>query len=166
MRMSPRDMVLTPMGLRLLGRTLPCVIGKGGLRKAKREGDGATPSGAHGIVGCLYRADRMARPVTWALPIGPGDLWSDDPGRPDYNMMVRTPYPGSHERLARGDRLYDLILVTDWNWPVAHPGRGSAIFLHRWRKPGHPTAGCIAMAPENLLWLVRRLQPGDRLIVP
>jgi len=159
-------MVLTPMGLRFMGRVIPCSIGKGGLRRAKREGDGATPRGVHDIVGCLYRPDRMARPVDWALPIGPGDLWSDDPERPDYNKMVRAPYGGSHERLARADRLYDLILLTDWNWRVAHPGHGSAIFLHRWRKPGHPTEGCIAMAPQYLLWLTQRLRPGARLIVP
>lgn len=166
MTMTPRDMVLSPMGLRVMGRTLPCAIGKGGIRAAKREGDGATPRGVHRIVGCLYRPDRMARPADWALPIGPGDLWSDDPRRPDYNKMVRAPYPGSHERLARGDRLYDLVLVTDWNWPIAHPGHGSAIFLHRWRKPGHPTEGCIAMAPGDLLWLTRRLRPQSRLFVP
>jgi L,D-peptidoglycan transpeptidase YkuD (ErfK/YbiS/YcfS/YnhG family) len=107
----------------------------------------------------------MARPVGWAWPIGPGDLWSDDPACPDYNLQVRAPHCGSHERLSRADRLYDLILLTDWNWPVAKPGRGSAIFLHRWRKPGHPTEGCVAMAPGHLLWLTRKLTQGSRLIV-
>lgn len=164
--MTPRDLVLTPMGLRFMGRVFPCSIGKGGIRSAKREGDGATPRGTHRIVGCLYRPDRMARPVDWAVPIGPGDLWSDDSSQPDYNKMVRAPYPGSHERLARSDRLYDLILLTDWNWPIAHPGRGSAIFLHRWRKPRHPTEGCIALAPGDLLRITRSLRHGSRLIVP
>ena len=164
--MTPRDLVLTPMGLRFQGRLFPCSIGKGGLRRAKREGDGATPRGLHRIIGCLYRPDRMARPVDWAVPIGPGDLWSDDPTLPDYNKMVRAPYPGSHERLARSDRLYDLVLLTDWNWPIAHPGRGSAIFLHRWRKHGHPTEGCIAFAPQHLLHITRALRPGARLIIP
>lgn len=158
-------MVLTPMGLRAYGRMIPCSIGKGGIRSDKREGDGATPRGSHRIVGCLYRPDRMACPVDWAEPIGPGDLWSDDADRPDYNRQVRAPYPGSHERLSRADRLYDLILLTDWNWPLATPGRGSAIFLHRWRKPGHPTEGCIAMAPGHLLWLTRQLTPDSCLIV-
>jgi L,D-peptidoglycan transpeptidase YkuD (ErfK/YbiS/YcfS/YnhG family) len=65
----------------------------------------------------------------------------------DYNLMVRAPYPFSAERLFRGDRLYDLVLLTDWNWPRAERGRGSAIFLHRWRGPGRPTEGCVALAP-------------------
>ena len=30
-------------------------------------------------------------------------------------------------------------------------GRGSAIFIHRWRKNGYPTEGCIALSKENLL---------------
>ncbi len=158
-------MVLTPMGLRFGGRVIPCAIGKGGLVSTKREGDGATPRGGHRIMGCLYRPDRMARPVAWAVPIGPRDLWSDDAGRAEYNHLVRAPYAGSHERLRRADPLYDLVLLTDWNWPDAVPGRGSAIFLHRWRRPGYPTEGCIAMDPGDLLWVTRRISPGARVIV-
>lgn len=163
--MTPSDLVLTPRGLRFRGRVVPCVIGRGGLAANKREGDGATPQGVHRITGMLYRPDRIGRPTPWSLPIRPGDLWSDDPVAPDYNHLVRAPYLASHERLRRGDRLYDLVLLTNWNWPESVRGRGSAIFLHRWRKPGHPTEGCIAMAPPHLLWIARRLQPGTRLIV-
>ena len=46
----------------------------------------------------------MVQPCDWAVPIGPGDLWSDDPGHEDYNLLVRAPYGHSHERLARPDR--------------------------------------------------------------
>lgn len=156
------------MGLRFMGRMVPCTVGRGGVVEAarKREGDGSTPSGTHRIVGMLYRPDRMARPTAWAVPIRPGDLWSDDVRDPDYNLMVRKPHPFSHEALRRADPLYDLVLITDWNGPQAVPGRGSAIFLHRWRRPGYPTAGCVAMSPANLLWLAQRLLPGARLIVP
>jgi len=164
--MTPDDLVLTPRGLRFRGRYYPCAIGRGGLRAIKREGDGATPRGTHRIVGCLYRPDRMARPCDWALPIRPGDLWSDDPGHEDYNLMVRAPYPHSHERLYRADPLYDLILITDWNWPHAERGAGSAIFLHRWRSPRHPTQGCIALAPGPLHRIATRLTVHSRLIVP
>lgn len=165
--MTPADLVVTPMGLRFGGRVLPCTLGRGGVvaGRAKREGDGATPTGAHRIVGMLYRPDRMARPADWALPIGPGDLWSDDMRDPDYNLMVRRPHPFGHEVLRRADPLYDLVLITDWNWPQAVAGRGSAIFLHRWRRPGYPTAGCVALAPQDLLWIAQRLRPGGRLII-
>ena len=98
-------------------------------------------------------------------PIGPQDLWSDDLRDPAYNHLVRAPHRYSHERLARPDRLYDLVLVTDWNWPRAVPGRGSAIFVHSWRSPQHPTAGCVALCRDDLLWIARRMAPGSRMIV-
>ena len=164
--MTPRDLVLTPRGLRFMGRVWPCAIGRGGVTAAKREGDGATPRGVHRIVGLLYRPDRMARPVDWAVPIRPGDLWSDDPADPDYNLMVRAPHTYGHERLRRADPLYDLVILTDWNWPRAEPGRGSAIFLHAWRRPGYPTAGCVALDPRHLTRIAGRIGYETRLIVP
>lgn len=160
------DMVLTPTGLRFAGLNWPCSIGKGGIRRHKREGDGATPTGVHRITGLLYRPDRMERPTDWAVPIRPGDLWSDDPKDEDYNLMVRAPHGFSHEHLRRGDRLYDLILLTDWNWPYPVKGRGSAIFLHRWRRPGYGTEGCLAFRPDHLLRIAGLIRPGTRLVVP
>lgn len=166
MTASPKDIILTPSGLRFWGARLPFVVGRGGVVRDKREGDGGTPVGVHGIVGCLYRADRLARPCDWAIPIGPADLWSDDAADEDYNLMVRAPYRGSAERLARGDRLYDIVLVTNWNWPYAERGRGSAIFIHRWRGPGRPTEGCVGVRPDHLRWIVPRISYATRLIVP
>lgn len=163
--MTPDDLVLTPLGLRFRGRRFPCSIGRGGLSVRKREGDGATPVGDHRIVGLLYRPDRIVRPAAWARPIRPGDLWSDAPDDPYYNQLVSRPYDASHEVMRRGDPLYDLVLVTDWNWPDAMPGRGSCIFLHRWRRPGYPTAGCVAFRPEHLREIASTVRPGSRLIV-
>ncbi len=155
------------MGARFLGRRFACSIGRGGIVPPgqKREGDGATPAGTHRIVGMLYRPDRMARPADWALPIGPCDLWSDDPEDIDYNHMVRAPHGFSHEHLRRADPMYDLIVITDWNWPDARPGRGSAIFLHQWRRTGAPTAGCVGFSRRDLLWIARRITIKTRLIL-
>ncbi|MFN3937758.1 MAG: L,D-transpeptidase [Gemmobacter sp.] len=166
--MNAADLVVTPRGLRFMGRVWPCTLGRGGIVAAgkKREGDGKTPAGVHRLVGMLYRADRIARPSDWALPIGPGDLWSDDPADADYNLMVRRPHPRGHERLRRADPLYDLVILTDWNWPRAERGRGSAIFVHQWRGPGQPTAGCIALPRRALHWIAPRIRHETRLIVP
>ncbi len=157
--------MLTPTGVRFVGRRFPCSIGRGGLRADKREGDGATPAGVHRLVGMLYRPDRMARPAPGAVAIRPGDLWCDDPRHEGYNHKVRAPHPASAERLARADPLYDMVILTDWNWPDAQAGRGSAIFLHRWRRPGYPTEGCIAFDPVHLRWIAARIGSGTRLIV-
>ncbi len=144
---------------------IPCAIGRGGLQRDKREGDGATPVGVHRIGGLYYRPDRMNAPVEWAVPIGLTDMWSDDVTDPDYNHLVRASHRFSHESMRRADPLYDMVLITDWNWPVATPGKGSAIFLHIWRKPHYPTEGCIAFSRENLRWIIRRVQIGTRLII-
>jgi len=162
---TPDDMVLTPMGLRFQGQTYPCTIGKTGVTSRKKEGDGGTPFGVHRIVGMLYRPDRMARPAPWAKPIGPMDLWSDDARDEDYNMMVRAPYPRSHEKLRRPDPLYDLVLLTDWNWPYAVKGRGSAIFIHQYRRPGYPTEGCIGLSRSHLRQIAPMIKHRTRLII-
>jgi L,D-peptidoglycan transpeptidase YkuD (ErfK/YbiS/YcfS/YnhG family) len=158
-------MVVTPAGLRFAGRRFACTLGRAGVTAAKREGDGATPAGTHRIIGMLYRPDRLPRPAAWARPVLRGELWSDDPGDPYYNSLVRAPHPHRHEALRRADPLYDLVLLTDWNLAPAIPGLGSAIFVHQWRRPGYPTAGCVALARPDLHWIARRIRPGTRLIV-
>jgi L,D-peptidoglycan transpeptidase YkuD (ErfK/YbiS/YcfS/YnhG family) len=162
---TPDDMVLTPMGLRFQGTLYPCTAGKTGITSHKKEGDGATPRGIHRIVGMLYRPDRMAQPTDWAKPIGPLDLWSDDVNDRDYNKMVRAPYPHRHEQLRRADPLYDLIILTDWNWPYAVKGRGSAIFIHQYRRPGFPTEGCIALSRTHLHRIAPMIKHHTRLII-
>lgn len=163
--MKSTDIVVTPTGVRFMGRKFPCTIGRGGLTDRKAEGDMATPRGVHQIVAMLYRPDRIAKPAAWALPIRPGDLWSDDVDDVDYNTMVRVPHPYSHEDLRRADPMYDLVITTDWNWPNAIKGRGSAIFIHQWRGKGRPTAGCIAFRRDHLSWIAPRIRPETRLVI-
>ena len=163
--MTLYDLVLTPLGLRFQNRLYPCSIGRSGLSGSKFEGDGATPRGIHAITGLLYRPDRIARPTDWASPIRPGDLWSDDPRHEDYNQMVRAPYAHSHEGLRRADPQYDLIVLTGWNWPYTVKGRGSAIFIHQWRRPGAPTEGCIGLRRQDLHLIAGAIRPSSRLII-
>lgn len=166
--MSTADLVVTPAGVRFAGRLLPASIGRAGIATDKREGDGATPAGIHRVIGLLYRPDRIARHLLppWAQPIGIEDRWCDLSGHPDYNHLTRKPFGRSAERLRRSDPLYDLVLPLDWNWPDAVPGRGSAIFLHQWRRPGYPTAGCLAFSRRDLMFIATRAAPGTRVVVP
>lgn len=162
------DLVVGPAGVaRFGGHALPCALGRGGIRAGKREGDGATPVGTWRIEGGWYRADRMAPPRGRIplIPIGPRDGWSDDPRDAAYNGPVRLPHPFSHERMRRGDGLYDLVLVLDHNRHPPVPGAGSAIFVHCWRGPRYPTAGCLAFAPPVLRWIVARWTPASRVVI-
>ncbi len=145
----------------------PCVFGEAGLIDAseKREGDKASPIGIWPVRRALFRADRMEAPDT-ALRldrIDPQDGWCDDPNDAGYNRQVRLPYRGRHEVLTRTDQLYDLIVILGHNDDPPVPGRGSAIFLHCQNPDGRPTLGCLALPPQDLIELVRRLEPGDEI---
>ncbi len=144
-----------------------CAIGRGGVRRDKREGDGATPVGDWPIRRVLYRPDRERRPET-ALPVSslaPEDGWCDDPGHPDYNRPVKLPHPARHERLWRDDRLYDLVVVLGHNDDPVIAGAGSAVFLHVARDDYAPTEGCVALAADDLRRLLQRAGPTSRLCV-
>ena len=162
------DMVVTRWGARFMGRRFPCSIGRGGIHGIKVEGDGVTPAGVWRLLGGGYRADRRAAPrVPFRMKaIGPADIWSDDPADPAYNHGLRAhTHPFSHEKLRMGPPLYDIFLISDQNFPNATPGKGSALFVHQWRKPRHPTAGCIAFAPDHLDWILARWTPRSRILV-
>ena len=163
--MTPFDMVVTRWGMRFWGRQIPCVIGRCGFTRYKTEGDGATPCGVHRLVGFFYRPDRVPRPSSLFVPIRPRDMWSDDVDDPDYNLMVQTPHKYRCERLIRGDTLYDILIVMDWNWPIAVYGKGSAIFLHQWRRCCYPTEGCVAIRRDHLIWIAHRICQKTRLII-
>lgn len=169
--MNPRpcDLLVGEWGARFGGRRFPCAIGRGGIAVNKVEGDGVTPAGVWHLVGGGYHPGRMARPQTLQMRLTrnlPFDVWSDDVDDPDYNHGFHAPeHPFSHERLTRADPLYNLILFSDWNWPVARAGKGSAIFIHAWRKPRHPTEGCIAFDAAHLRWILARWSNRSRVIV-
>ncbi len=148
-------------------RRVRCALGRGGVAAEKREGDGATPAGLFPVRRALYRPDRLARPATaLALgPIAPEDGWCDAPQDPLYNRQVRLPYGASHERLWRDDGLYDALIVLGHNDAPPVPGRGSAVFLHVARPDYAPTAGCVALALPDLLALLNKLVPGDRVAI-
>ncbi|MCB2093103.1 MAG: L,D-transpeptidase family protein [Rhodobacteraceae bacterium] len=165
--MSPHDLVLTPTGLRYHGRIFPVVLGRNRVTTNKREGDLATPSGTHHVIGLLYRPDRVAATSVppWAVPIHLQDRWCDTPGDPAYNHLTRQSIGPATERLRRADPLYDLVLPLDWNWPEAAPGKGSAIFIHQWRCPGYPTAGCLGLSRRDLLFVARHARPGTQVMI-
>ncbi len=147
-----RAVVLPDGRLIVGGRTFRVALGRGGVRGDKQEGDGATPAGVLALRRVLYRADRVPPPhcVVPIEPIAPDDGWCDDPIHADYNHMVRLPHEGRCEDLWRADGLYDVLGVLGWNDAQVVRGRGSAIFLHVARPDYAPTAGCVALAADDL----------------
>ncbi|MEM6906385.1 MAG: L,D-transpeptidase family protein, partial [Pseudomonadota bacterium] len=99
-----------------------------------------------------------------ALPLGPRQGWAEDPRDPAYNRPILHPHPYPADRMTRGDGLYDICVVTDQN-AACVPGAGSAIFVHLWRGPRRPTAGCVAFRRSDLTWILGRWTPRSRLVV-
>ncbi|MGH7001506.1 MAG: L,D-transpeptidase family protein [Stellaceae bacterium] len=162
------DLIVEPAGwARWNAVRMRCALGKGGIRAAKREGDGATPAGAFTMRRVLYRADRSPAPVT-RLPMAPitnDDGWCDDPADAAYNRPVKLPYRARAERLWRADRLYDLVVVLGYNDDPTVASAGSAIFLHVAAADYAPTEGCVALAPEDLRRILAAAAATSRVIV-
>jgi L,D-peptidoglycan transpeptidase YkuD (ErfK/YbiS/YcfS/YnhG family) len=155
-------------GRLMVGQSVfPCALGKGGMTRSKREGDGGTPKGTF-LLRCLwYRTDKGLRPTS-TLPtraIRPRDGWCDAPGHRRYNKPVALPFAASHERMWREDALYDIVIEIGWNDRPAISGRGSAIFLHI-AQPGYmPTEGCVAVAIHDMRKLLPRLGLRTRIVI-
>ena len=115
---------------------------------------------------CTVRTGSARRQPRLPLhPIRHRDGWSDDPTDPAYNRPVRLPRRYSSEALWLPSRVYDLIVVLDWNRDSPVPGRGSAIFIHVMDPLGRPTAGCVSLERRNLMFVLENWQPWSRLIV-
>lgn len=153
----------TTKGVILVGpHRIPCALGRTGITRFKREGDGGTPAAPLALLYGYYRADRMARPAAHhrLLPTPLTLGWSDDVGDGRYNRPVPLPFKGSHEEMARADELYDTVIVLDWNVTRRALYRGSAIFLHLARPGYAPTAGCVAVTSADMRRLLMFLAPG------
>ncbi len=147
--------------------TVPCVVGSGGLVAAsvKREGDRKTPIGVFPLRYGLFKpvpALRFLGSVSFPfVPCSDDMIWEE--GGPDYNRLV---YADGADRL--GDRLarprdhdlFNVIVPIGYNDAVAEAGRGSALFVHAARPDMSGTAGCVALRPDDLHELARRLRPG------
>jgi L,D-peptidoglycan transpeptidase YkuD (ErfK/YbiS/YcfS/YnhG family) len=149
------------------GGAAPAACGRGGVRRVKREGDGATPAGTFALLHAYYRADRLDPPAS-GLPVttlNPSDAWVDDPADWQYNRLVSLPYPARHEAMWRQDDRYDLVVLIGYNTDPPVPGRGSAIFLHVAGPDLGPTAGCIATPRAVLVGLLPLLGPGSTIAI-
>ena len=141
---------------------IACALGPSGIRRDKREGDGATPAGSFRLLWGYYRPDRK-RPPAGGVPLQPlrrDQGWCEDPANGRYNRPVRLPAAEGADRMWREDALYDLVFALDHNFSRRVKGRGSAIFLHIARPGLTPTAGCVAISAADMRRLAPRLARG------
>jgi len=155
-------------GILLAGsRALQVVLGRGGIRANKFEGDGATPRGRFRLIRLWWRADRHRHPATLlpARRISPSLAWCEDTADRRYNRPFQRAAEDGGDRLWRDDQLYDFVIEIDHNVRPRVAGRGSAVFVHVARPNRSPTAGCVALARNDLQRLLAMLGPQTRLLI-
>lgn len=141
----------------------------------KREGDGRSPVGIYALGGLWVTNSTPVRHDS-RIPlvhVGPNDLWVSDTAKPElYNRYVHLNHPAAtpwelKEQMRQTDYAHSIKMLICHNTaetkgrPVN--GAGSSVFFHIWRENGgKPTAGCTAMAEENLRALIARVNPARR----
>jgi L,D-peptidoglycan transpeptidase YkuD (ErfK/YbiS/YcfS/YnhG family) len=144
-----------------------CALGKAGIGKKRKEGDNITPRGTYRIISIYYRADRIKKVSSKykLIKIKKNMGWCDDPKSEKYNHLIWLPSQYTHEKLYRKDKIYDLILVLNYNLRPAITNKGSAIFIHITRKNYKETKGCIAIKKNDLILLTKIISKNTKVLI-
>ncbi len=153
-------------GWRAVGPSVPAWLGTDGLSTQPSESRTATPIGSFTLTQAFgHDADPgTALPYTHTTP---ADWWISQPG-PLYNTRQRCAGSCPFTQGAPNEHLYYELpyyryaVVIDYNTRNApggvRQGAGSAFFLHV--TVGAPTQGCVSVAEDQLVRLLRWLRPA------
>jgi L,D-peptidoglycan transpeptidase YkuD (ErfK/YbiS/YcfS/YnhG family) len=148
-----------------LNKEYKCALGKSGIKKYKKEGDGSTPAGIYKFSKVYYRKDRIKK-IQCSLKkiiIKKNMIWCDDIKSSYYNQQIYLPSSFSHEKLYRKENIYDIIIVINYNMNPIIKNKGSAIFLHVAKKNYNKTEGCIAVKKNELLKILNNLKRNTKI---
>lgn len=134
-----------------------CAIGENGIAKNKKEGDLRTPQGKFKFLGVLYRKDRVGiiRSSLKTYAINKKLGWCDDSKSKNYNKLIKYPFKYKAEKLYLRKKIYDIILIINYNIRPTIKKKGSAIFLHIATKKYSPTRGCVAVSKKDMRKLLK-----------
>ena len=141
-----------------------CSIGKSGLRKNKLEGDNCTPKGTFTLGPIYYRNDRLDKLNTRlrTIKIHKQMGWCDDPGNANYNRKIKLNKKNKGEKFYRKEKIYDIVLVINYNTKKIIKNRGSAIFIHLTNNY-KPTEGCIALSLNDIQILLKIIKKKSKI---
>ena len=166
----------TKSNWKAVGKSFPVAVGKNGMAWSdglnelpsdtgrlllKTEGDGKSPAGIFGLssaFGTIEKSDKINLPYTKL------EQWTecvDDVKSSHYNKIVNRMQVGnfdwkSSEKMLEIKPQYDLGVFVEHN-AERQAGGGSCIFLHIWKDVNTATAGCTAMAREDMETILYRL---------
>jgi D-alanyl-D-alanine dipeptidase len=155
-----------------VGEPIAVVVGSGGLGwgsgliapamragdPTKHEGDGRSPAGVFSISAAFgFEEEKPEWLRLPYLPLNDATECVDDASSSYYNAVVDRVKPdwNSSEKMRSID-VYRWGVVVNQN-AARERGAGSCIFLHIWKGPVRPTAGCTAMEQPKLEKLLRWL---------
>lgn len=154
----------SPMGGYLhVGGPVTGHIGAAGVGAA-REGFPRTPAGVFTLTQAFGNQPNNGTLLPY-FQAGPSDWWNGESGSHAYNTHVHqsaSPGPAS-ENLYRVGAVYAHAVVIDYNRFPAHPGAGSAFFLHVTNS--QPTEGCVAVPAGTLNTIMRWLKPSAHPVI-
>ena len=144
-----------------------CALGKSGIGKKRIEGDNITPKGTFKIIKIYYRKDRIKKinSIFKLIEIKKDMGWCDDPESKKYNQLIKLPSKYRHEKLFRNDRIYDLIIVLNYNMSPVIKNKGSAIFIHIAKNNYNKTKGCIALKKKDLIEIISKIKRNTKIII-
>ena len=134
--------------------------------KKKQEGDLCSPCGIFPITNAFGKEEHLLKAsLSLDTFITHENLrYVDDPDSIYYNRCVdirdfkELPFKSAERMLRHEDEMYDLGLVIGYNENPCIPKAGSCIFIHSWKNPDEPSAGCIVLDKESLLQIAKRLK--------
>lgn len=144
----------------------PGVIGFEGFSYNKTEQNNTSPIGIYTIGTAFGQAGNPGTGLNFR-DITPNDYWVDDPNSDYYNSW-QTGAPAG--RWNSAEDLYNISVykygfVINYNTSNVVKGKGSAIFFHIWSSSYRGTAGCTAVAEENVVKLLNWLSTDKNPLI-
>ncbi|MDT4911002.1 MAG: hypothetical protein QOC66_130 [Pseudonocardiales bacterium] len=153
-------------GWRAVGPSVQAHLGAGGIGQASEQSS-RTPTGSYTLTQAFGHDSNPGTSLPY-VQTTPADWWISQSG-PLYNTRQRCSSGCSFTQGAPNEPLYSTMpyyryaVVIDYNTRNApggvRAGAGSAFFLHV--SVGQPTAGCVAIAQDQLVRLLRWLAPAQ-----
>ena len=163
-----------------VGKPVPVVVGRNGLAwdpalarghadlylgPVKREGDGRSPAGIFPLDRGVFGFEPSLEGSRRYMQLIPTIECVDDPASQHYAQIVDRARVDqvdwrSSEKM-RSVPGYRWGVVVNYNMDNPVRGDGSCIFLHQWSGPDSGTAGCTAMAADDIEVVLQWLKDED-----
>lgn len=141
--------------------------------RQKQEGDGRSPAGIYEIGTAFgFATDtRLIPRMKWQyFPLKTTHICVDDQTSQYYNQLIDSTAISDWKPGTTGEHMLQTVPQYTWGSVINYnkdnvPGAGSCIFIHVWREAAAGTAGCVAMEQDEIIKILRWLQPAKKPVI-